>query len=203
MKNTRLHRTVPAVTLIALISVGLAAVATSARATEVIDRRDAQPGTVPVLKAESLRGRTLRLPVDFRGQRNLLLVAYEREQQADLDTWLAVLDTLAPQLPDFAYYELPTIGSSFKWMRAVIDGGMKQGIPDRAQRDRTITLYLDVDWFRGQIGTAGNDSVAALLVDREGNIAARWYGRYSAARGDSLRGAVAGGASAPNGVSPR
>ena len=100
------------------------------------------------------------------------------------------LDTLAPQLPDFAYYELPTIGSSFKWMRAVIDGGMKQGIPDRAQRDRTITLYLDVDWFRAQIGTAGNDSVAALLVDREGNISARWYGRYSAARGDSLRGAV-------------
>lgn len=169
----------------------LVAAAAPALATKVVDRRESQPGTFPVIEAESLRGRALRLPDDFRGQRNLLLVAYEREQQADIDTWLAVLDTLAPQLPDFAYYELPTIGSSYKWMRAVIDGGMKQGIPDRAQRDRTITLYLDVDWFRAQIGTAGNDSIAALLVDREGNIAARWYGRYSAARGDSLRGAVA------------
>lgn len=170
----------------------LAAAVTPALATKVLDRRESQPGTFPVIEAESLRGRTLRLPVDLKGSRNLLLVAYEREQQADIDTWLAVLDTLAPQLPDFAYYELPTIGSSYKWMRAVIDGGMKQGIPDRAQRDRTITLYLDVDWFRAQLGTAGNDSIAALLVDREGNIAARWYGRYSAARGDSLRGAVAG-----------
>lgn len=169
----------------------LVAAAAPALATKVVDRRESQPGTFPVIEAESLRGRTLRLPADLKGSRNLLLVAYEREQQADIDTWLAVLDTLAPQLPDFAYYELPTIGSSFKWMRAVIDGGMKQGIPDRAQRDRTITLYLDVDWFRAQIGTAGNDSVAALLVDREGNIAARWYGRYSKARGDSLRGAVA------------
>lgn len=177
---------------VALAAALLSASVPLARATEILDRRESQPGTFPVIEAESLRGRTLRLPADFKGSRNLLLVAYQREQQADLDTWLAVLDTLAPQLPDFAYYELPTIGSSFKWMRAVIDGGMRNGIPDRAQRDRTITLYLDVDWFRAQIGTAGHDSIAALLVDREGNIAARWYGRYSAARGDSLRGAVAG-----------
>lgn len=182
-----------AITVAAAIALllGLAA-ARPTGATEILDRRASEPGTFPSLEVETLRGRTLRLPADLKGQRNLLLVAYEREQQADLDTWLAVLDTLAPQLPDFAYYELPTIGSSFKWMRAVIDGGMKQGIPDRAQRDRTITLYLDVDWFRAQIGTAESDSVAALLVDREGNIAARWYGRYSAARGDSLREAVAG-----------
>jgi hypothetical protein len=176
---------------LAAAAVAIVLAAAPAHATKILDRRESQPGVFPAIEAETLRGRTLRLPADLKGARNLLLVAYEREQQADLDTWLAVLDTLAPQLPDFAYYELPTIGSSFKWMRAVIDGGMKQGIPDRAQRDRTITLYLDVDWFRGQIGTAESDSVAALLVDREGNIAARWYGRYSAARGDSLRGAVA------------
>lgn len=167
------------------------AAAPSARATEVIDRRAELPGTFPVIAAETLRGRRVQLPDQLKGERNLLLVAYEREQQAEIDTWLAVLDTLAPRLPDFAYYELPTIGSGYKWMRAVIDGGMKQGIPDRAQRDRTITLYMDVDWFRGQIGTADNDSVAALLVDRQGTILARWYGRYSAARGDSLRAAVA------------
>lgn len=123
----------------------LCAAAPPARATKVLDRRESQPGTFPVIEAESLRGRTVRLPADLRGERNLLLVAYEREQQADIDTWLAVLDTLAPRLPDFAYYELPTIGGGYKWMRAMIDGGMRQGIPDRAQRDRTITLYLDVD----------------------------------------------------------
>ncbi|MBK8168054.1 MAG: hypothetical protein IPK64_19075 [bacterium] len=193
MRNTPTRRAVPAVAAAAALVVALVlAAAVPAHATKILDRRESQPGTFPILEAESLRGRTLRLPADLKGARNLLLVAYEREQQADLDTWLAVLDTLAPQLPDFAYYELPTIGGNFKWMRAVIDGGMKQGIPDRAQRDRTITLYLDVDWFRGQIGTAGSDSVAALLVDREGTIAARWYGRYSAARGDSLREMVAG-----------
>jgi hypothetical protein len=162
-----------------------------ARATEIIDRRDNQPGRFPVIEAETLRGRRLRLPDQLKGERNLLLVAYEREQQADIDTWLAVLDTFSVQPPAFAYYELPSLGSSYKWMRAVIDGGMKQGIPDRAQRDRTITLYLDVDWFRKQIGTAAEPGIAALLVDREGLIVARWYGRYQEAAGTELRAALA------------
>ncbi len=179
---------VPGVLLLAGLAV---AAALPAAATEVIDRRDGQPGTFPVIESESLRGRTIRLPDQLKGERNLLIVAYEREQQADIDTWLAVLDTFSVQAPAFAYYELPSLSSSYKWMRAVIDGGMKQGIPDRAQRDRTITLYLDVEWFRGQIGTAAEPGIAALLVDRQGTILARWYGRYSDEAGGQLRAALA------------
>ena len=177
--------------VIGLLAFIAALSSTPARATEVLDRRDGQPGTFPVIAAESLRGRSVKMPEQFKGARNLVLVAYQREQQADVDTWLAVIDSVTAGATDFAYYEIPTISSSAKWMRAMIDGGMKQGIPDRAQRDRTITLYLDVDWFRGQIGTAGNDGIAALLVDRAGNISARWYGRYTAEAGAQLRAALA------------
>ncbi len=189
----RLHRAAGIALLLAMPAAALA--------TEVVDRRADRPGAFPVLQAESLQGRRVRLPDQLKGERNLLLVAYERQQQADLDTWLAALDTLPLQPPAFAYYELPTIGGNYKFMRAVIDGGMKQGIPDRAQRDRTITLYLDVDWFRAQIGTAESDSIAALLVDREGNIAARWYGRYTDNAGAELRAAL-GLAGAPADTAP-
>jgi hypothetical protein len=171
--------------LLALAAVTITA--PTASATEVIDRRDSEPGRFPVIEAESLRGRSIRLPDQLKGERNLLIVAYEREQQADIDTWLAVLDTFSVKEPAFAYYELPSLSSIYKWMRAVIDGGMKQGIPDRTQRDRTITLYLDVEWFRAQIGTADEPGIAALLVDREGTILARWYGRYSDEAGGQLR----------------
>jgi hypothetical protein len=166
-------------------------------ATEVLDRRENRPGVFPVLAAETLRERKVRLPDELKGERNLLLIAYEREQQPDVDTWLAVLDTLAFAPPAFAYYELPAISSAMRWMRPVIDGGMRQGIPDRAQRDRTITLYLDVDWFRVQIGTADHAGIAALLVDREGIIHARWFGRYDAAAGAQLRAALAAPLAAP------
>jgi hypothetical protein len=151
-------RFIVATLLLATLATATLATATLAHATEIIDRRTELPGTFPVIAAETLRGRSVRLPEQLKGERNLLIVAYEREQQADIDTWLAVLDTLAPQLPDFAYYELPTIGTNYKWMRAVIDGGMKQGIPDRAQRDRTITLY----WmWTGSAGRSGRRTTRA------------------------------------------
>lgn len=159
------------------IMVVLALVApTLAGATEVIDRRDDRPGVFPVIEATTLQGRKVRLPDQLKGERNLLLVAYEREQQAEVDTWLTALASFEAKPPAFAYYELPCISGGMKWMRAVIDGGMKQGIPDRKQRDRVITLYLDVDWLRAQIGTAERDDIAALLVDRDGVVQARWFG---------------------------
>lgn len=157
--------------------VGLALLgSTLASATEIVDRREDRPGVFPVIEATTLQGRSVRLPDQLRGERNLLIIAYERGQQPEVDTWLQALAAFAAKPPAFAYYELPCIGSGMRWMRPVIDGGMKQGIPDRKQRDRVITLYLDVDWLRGQIGIADRDDIAALLVDREGVVLARWFG---------------------------
>ena len=42
----------------------------------------------PNVKAANLEKRNFNLPADFEGERNLLLVAFEREQQKDVDTWL-------------------------------------------------------------------------------------------------------------------
>jgi len=177
-------------TRVTLAAALLAILAAPLGATEVLDRREGRPGVFPVLAAETLRGRPVRLPDELLGERNLLLVAYQREQQQEVDTWLAALDSFTLTPPTFAYYELPCLPAGMRWMRAVIDGGMRQGIPDRAQRDRVITLYLDVAWFRAQIGTAAHDSIAALLVDREGTILRRWYGRYDEAAGAQLRAAL-------------
>ncbi len=174
----------------ALVSLLLAGSA-AADATKIIDRRDAEAGArFPVLEAENLRGRTLRLPDDLAGDINLLLVAYERDQQADIDTWLGPLAKIPLETPHFAYYELPTISRGMAWMRGVIDGGMRQGIPDREQRERTITLYLDKDWFRHQIGTDGSNAIAALLVDRDGHVTQRWFGPFDATADSSLRTAL-------------
>lgn len=177
---------------LALAAVLAAVLAAPLAATEVLDRRDGQPDLFPVIAAETLRGRKVQLPDGLRGERNLLIVAYRREQQREVDTWLAALAELPHAPPAFAYYELPTISGKMRWMRAVIDGGMRQGIPDRAQRDRTITLYLDVEWFRAQIGTADRDDIAALLVDREGRILARWFGVCDEAAIAELVAALAG-----------
>ena len=63
--------------LLATLATATLVNATLARATEIIDRRAEQPGTFPVIEAETLRGRSVRLPEQLKSGRNLLIVAYE------------------------------------------------------------------------------------------------------------------------------
>lgn len=63
----------------------------------------------PSVKASNLEKRGFSLPADFEGDRNLLLVAFEREQQKDVDTWWRKMRRFEELDPGFHYYELPTI----------------------------------------------------------------------------------------------
>lgn len=99
--------------------------------------------TFPAVEGRNLEGRAFHLPADFEGDVNVVLVAFKREQQADVDTWTPVLQKLASRHRTMRVYELPTLGRRYRLIRSVIDGGMRGGIPDAAVRAATITLYID------------------------------------------------------------
>ena len=104
-------------------------------------------GTFPKLTAANLQKKTLSLPEDFAGERNLLLIAFQRKQQKNVDTWLREMKRFE-STPDFHYYELPTLGKLNPIARWFINRGMRSGIPDPEARARTITLYLDKAEFK-------------------------------------------------------
>ena len=133
----------------------------------------------PAVTGRSLTGRTYHLPADFEGDRNLVLVAFKRHQQEDVDTWAPHLRPLAARDSTLRVYELPTIGHGYAWMRGFIDGGMRRGIPDSSVRAATITLYINKTPFRDTLGIAGEDRIHVLLVDRTGRILWRAEGRYA------------------------
>jgi hypothetical protein len=140
----------------------------------------------PTVQGANLAGRRFALPGDLEGELNLVVLAYLQQQQADVDSWAPLLAILARRHAGFRFYELPTL-ERYGWLQQlVIDGGMRMGIPDRAVRERTITLYLDVAAFNQSLGIAGTGAVQALLLDRSGTIQWRAAGRYSAERGAEL-----------------
>lgn len=71
-------------------------------------------------------------------------------------------------LPNFRYYELPTIDRLNPIARWFIDSGIRRGIPDREARARTITLYLDKLAFRKALNLPDERPVYAVLIDRPG-----------------------------------
>ena len=124
----------------------------------------------PSIQGQNLEGRTLEMPRDFAGEMNVVFIAFKREQQADVDSWGPALDTLRARHPGLRVYELPTLGRKYRFMRRVIDGGMRGGIPDSAVRAATVTLYIDKDPFKRALGINTEDRIQILLVDKDGRI---------------------------------
>ena len=144
----------------------------------------------PSVNASNLEKRAFNLPADFEGDRNLLLVAFEREQQKDVDTWLRQMRRFEEIDPGFHYYELPTIQRPNALARWFIDTGMRHGIPDRNARERTITLYLDKAAFCDALHIADQTKIYAFLADREGKVLWRSEGVFDETKGASLRSAL-------------
>jgi hypothetical protein len=145
----------------------------------------------PTVTGANLSGRRFELPAGFEGELNLVQVAYLQWQQASVDSWTPLLAILTRRHPNLRAYELPVLRRMSWVQQLMIDGGMRMGIPDRAVRDRTITLYLDVERFNAALAIPGVDTIQNLLVDRDGNILWRAAGDYSYEHADELARTVA------------
>jgi hypothetical protein len=106
----------------------------------------------PRVHGANLEGRSFTLPDDFEGTINLVLIAFRREQQGDIDTWIPTARRLTRSHLGFRSYELPTISRSVPLARWWLDGAMRAGIPDQEARAGTITLYLNKRAFRAALG---------------------------------------------------
>jgi hypothetical protein len=144
----------------------------------------------PVVQGLSLTGRHVALPADFEGDLNVVLVAFKRHQQDDVDTWTPRLRELAAGRPGLRVYELPTLASSYRIMRPFIDGGMRGGIPDSAVRAATITLYISKGPYKAALRIPSEDDIHVFLVERGGRIRWRAVGPLTAAAAAQLEAAL-------------
>jgi hypothetical protein len=137
----------------------------------------------PVLAARDLERRSCTLPAAFTGRWNLVLVAFQRTQQAEVDTWTAWHASVADRISDFACYEVPVLAVRWLPVRLVIDGGMAQAVRDPEVRRRTLTVYTNVARATYALDIDDTSHIAAFLVDGSGVI--RWRGA-GPVRSDSL-----------------
>jgi hypothetical protein len=143
----------------------------------------------PVVTSTNLSQQKLTLPRDLGGERNIVLIAFQRRQQADIDSWLPLVQQLEATYP-VHYYELPVIQQLNLLARSFINQGMRMGIPDGAARERTITLYVDKVAFRKALDLPHEDDIYVLLIDRQGRVWWRTSGVFTPEKGQALSAAV-------------
>ncbi|MGD2058596.1 MAG: hypothetical protein PVF85_01860 [Anaerolineales bacterium] len=145
---------------------------------------------LPPVRGRNLDREIRSYPADFEQALNLLFIAFQRWQQASIDSWLSCAETLEQSRDDLAYYEFPTIQSTNLILRTFINEGMRAGIPDPKARDRTVTLYLDKPALRKALDMPDEDQIYVLLASKTGEVLWRDRGKHSPEKEASLMAAI-------------
>ncbi|MFT5000267.1 MAG: hypothetical protein ACI8YI_001842 [Paracoccaceae bacterium] len=145
----------------------------------------------PSIQSQNLNKDVVNLPADFSGDINLVIFAFKRNHQALVDTWLPAAETLAKRFKKFNYYELPSVGRQPKFMKSVIDNGMRSGIQDVDTRGRTITLYVPKGPLMNALDMGSDRTIYAMLLDGQDRVIWRAEGAANAEVLSELKKAVA------------
>jgi hypothetical protein len=148
----------------------------------------AKQDAFPHIEVKNLADETKAFPEQFPGEKTLLLIAFEREQQDQLEDWSARLSLRAPGAPE--WLELPVIDDPGAFMRWFVDVGMKGGIDDPAVRRRVFTIYAPRQDFIRIIGLPNTTQVHLVVADRSGRILCKVSGEWSEEKEKSLKSAL-------------
>jgi len=146
----------------------------------------------PQIPARNLEGVDVELPDGFVGDRNLVAIAFDRNHQSLVDSWVPWFEAHAAVDPGLRFYELPTIGRIWAPVRNFIDGGMAAAIREPAILQRTLTIYGDVNRVTKPLGIEDRSTIALLLVDGSGHVHWRGSGGFAEPLAHDLETVLAG-----------
>ncbi len=137
------------------------------------------PVGFPAVEGKSLMGEVVQFPDVFSKRSfHVVVIAFEQEQQSEVDTWLPSLKGLLDEREDVDYFELPTISRMNAVMRWIIYRGMRSGIKDEGDRTRTVTLHIDKEPFKSGLKIDSEESIVLVVVDDKGKVIGRSEGVF-------------------------
>ena len=142
----------------------------------------------PSVAGRALSGEVVRIPEDLAGAPALLLCAYRRGTQDDVDRWAAFA---GQRLPNLVVYELPIISSRvWRPLQGWIDGGMRGGVPPGLWA-HVVTLYDDGIRARTFVGDGGGLRTQVVLLDAAGVVVFTDSGGFGEEAAERLAAAAA------------
>ena len=123
----------------------------------------------PKITGIDLNGKKQEIPAIFKNKFNLIIVAFKREQQIEVDSWIKAVEPILKENTNLSFYEIPLIYELSVFKRMFLNNGMRFGITDEVARKRTITVYTNRQEFF-KITQMKEEQIYALLIDDNGKI---------------------------------
>jgi len=145
----------------------------------------------PTVKARNLQGLNVELPAGFTSARNVVMVAFQRQHQSLVDSWVPWLEEAVTRDPGLAFYEVPTIASMWAPVRFFIDGGMAAAIRTPKILQRTLTVYGNTRSFAEALKIHSRSTITLFVVTRDGVVHWSGTGGFTTESGEALQRALA------------
>lgn len=127
-------------------------------------------GQFPPIQVTSLDGAHMKVPTEFAGQLNLVIISFAREQQHEVDSWTPAASKLESAHSQFRYYELPTMSRENLLYRWWFDEALRSNTTDKTLRSRILTAYVNKQSFKKSLDIKNEKRVVAILVDPKGQV---------------------------------
>jgi hypothetical protein len=141
----------------------------------------------PEVSGRNLKRKKYHFPQDFIAPLNIVLIAFQRHQQLEINTWLPFVSELDSEYSDLTYFEFPVIYQMGPLGQFMLNEGMRAGIPDQRARESTITLYLDKNYFMSQLQIRSEDMIQIFLVAKSGKVLWNETGIFSDEKAEALK----------------
>ena len=122
----------------------------------------------PKLSAETLSKKAIEFPKDVKGKPTIIVIAFKREAQDQIDPWLAAISKKFKN-KEINYYEIPMMSGGYKIISGIIDGGMRGGVP-RALHDFVASYYGNLDNYISYLNIKKDKNCYLFLLDKNGII---------------------------------
>ncbi|NOU60921.1 hypothetical protein [Marinifilum caeruleilacunae] len=123
----------------------------------------------PTIEGELLSSKEIRLPDHCKGKISLLIVAFKRGTQPQIDTWTKPVMKEFSMYEDFRFIEIPMISNFYSWISNYIDNGMRKGIVPSMHKN-VMTYYGPLSDYYKYFDVDDKKQCYVFLLNREGKI---------------------------------
>ncbi len=125
---------------------------------------------IPSERARTLSGLNVTIPNDFTGERNALLIAFERAHLVLFPAWHAALREALAADPELGFYGIALIGPVPAWQQRLTAWALRLEITDVYSRQHIALVPEDARGWARRAGIPGIDSPLLVICDRDGDI---------------------------------
>ena len=126
----------------------------------------------------NLSGQEVEWPKGLPGKKTVILLAYKRGQQSAVEDWVAQMGFA----PSDDFVQVLLMGRGARFVKGMIDGGLKKAFATQDWRDRTYTIYQKAAVLNKPFGIADTKQMQVIVLREDGKILGKVSGAADAGK---------------------